>query len=550
MPRSTARSRLPGSVPARFATAVNLVCLAVIAGPPDPFAPLAGRSAMAAPQRPADAFEWPVSIASSPLDGVVWVGIASDVANWGGVFRFTRDLAPGPGWGLHGAPKWVSTALGSGDVVVEEMASADPEAFDDRILARFRRDGRHEASWSAPEGLLDFDAGPVAGGEGVFALYEDAATGRPRVRVSDALGRELDSWDADVPLRAEGASTLAADPSGDVWVGFRHVFVGAIRRFTADGQVRADLAYGAVPVAMDADAVGRIFVAGVYDLPSGNVTRLNPDGSRGLDCGINNAMPLDIAAGPDAGFYLLVRLNGTTSPLGDRELRRYDAACTLLAQQRVFGPVQGTPHPPTATQAPPSPTPDGSTTPTVTLPPASPTAPPTHTPGIPPSETPGRPPATATFTPSTTPSPTPPGRTAFLPLAVSGVAMSEIVHSPAIVVIPDGIDPADWPADPFAIREAAVEGPRLKLSVRFGGGCRPHDFGLVASSLFMESHPVQANLLLTHDAHGDMCRALLYRDLVFDLRPLRAAYEAAYPGSPGPVLLRLRGWNGLITYAW
>lgn len=83
-------------------------------------------------------------------------------------------------------------------------------------------------------------------------------------------------------------------------------------------------------------------------------------------------------------------------------------------------------------------------------------------------------------------------------------------------------------SDPAEIMRADLDGDVLKLHVRFGGGCAEHDFSLIHTGEFMESHPVQTRLNLTHDAHGDNCRALLSRDLTFDLAPVKRAYRQSY----------------------
>ena len=83
-------------------------------------------------------------------------------------------------------------------------------------------------------------------------------------------------------------------------------------------------------------------------------------------------------------------------------------------------------------------------------------------------------------------------------------------------------------SDPAEIIRAELDGDVLQLHVRFGGGCAEHDFSLIHTGEFMESHPVQTRLNLTHDAHGDNCRALLSRDLTFDLAPVKRAYQQSY----------------------
>lgn len=93
--------------------------------------------------------------------------------------------------------------------------------------------------------------------------------------------------------------------------------------------------------------------------------------------------------------------------------------------------------------------------------------------------------------------------------------------------------------DPATIVSADVRGDRLRLEVTFGGGCAEHSFALYRENGFLESVPVQLRLLLAHDANGDNCRALLHRELEFDLGSVREAYREAYGGPGGTVLLRI-----------
>lgn len=101
--------------------------------------------------------------------------------------------------------------------------------------------------------------------------------------------------------------------------------------------------------------------------------------------------------------------------------------------------------------------------------------------------------------------------------------------------------PEDWPQDALVLREYSLEGPVLSLAVEYGGGCESHDHDLVAWGGWMESFPVQVNVLLTHEDHDDPCDALLQRTLRFDLTRLREDYVASYrDGGPGPTTIILR----------
>jgi len=88
---------------------------------------------------------------------------------------------------------------------------------------------------------------------------------------------------------------------------------------------------------------------------------------------------------------------------------------------------------------------------------------------------------------------------------------------------------SDLMLDPFVINAASISENILTLSVSYGGGCEAHDFQLYMSPPdFMESFPVQANLYLRHDSHGDACDAYLTEELHFDLSPIRNLYYRSY----------------------
>lgn len=98
--------------------------------------------------------------------------------------------------------------------------------------------------------------------------------------------------------------------------------------------------------------------------------------------------------------------------------------------------------------------------------------------------------------------------------------------------------------DPYQIRSRTVDGDVLRVVVTHGGGCGRHDFRLCYEPQLLETNPVQVNLRLDHDAHGDVCRRIDRKVLEFDLRPLRDHYRATHPNG-GTVVLNL---GEAITY--
>lgn len=76
------------------------------------------------------------------------------------------------------------------------------------------------------------------------------------------------------------------------------------------------------------------------------------------------------------------------------------------------------------------------------------------------------------------------------------------------------------PDDQVTITTARLEGRTLYLTLRFGGGCRTHGFALVAGTELGESNPPYTLFRLAHDGNGDMCEALLLRNVEVDLTPI------------------------------
>jgi hypothetical protein len=108
------------------------------------------------------------------------------------------------------------------------------------------------------------------------------------------------------------------------------------------------------------------------------------------------------------------------------------------------------------------------------------------------------------------------------------------------IIVDFDTEPSAWPGDAFQIQEAAVSGHTLHTRLSYGGGCKEHEVRAVAWGGWMESFPVQVRLFLSHDAHEDPCDAWITRDFTFDLRPLKASYQASYGvGEPGETTLIL-----------
>jgi hypothetical protein len=127
------------------------------------------------------------------------------------------------------------------------------------------------------------------------------------------------------------------------------------------------------------------------------------------------------------------------------------------------------------------------------------------------------------------------------PMQEAAARIVEMAEGVVPVLVAFETRPADRPGDPVTIERDSLVGSVLTLEVSYAGGCEDHVFDLVAWGGWLESFPVQVNVFLSHDYRGDACRALVTRELRFDLGPLAEAYRRDYGGgAPGATTIVLR----------
>ena len=83
------------------------------------------------------------------------------------------------------------------------------------------------------------------------------------------------------------------------------------------------------------------------------------------------------------------------------------------------------------------------------------------------------------------------------------------------------------PMDSYALGEAmSIEAKTLRVSVTYGGGCEEHEFAACWDGSISQSNPSSLTLTLAHDAHDDLCDAVITRDLFIDISALPAGFGA------------------------
>jgi hypothetical protein len=103
------------------------------------------------------------------------------------------------------------------------------------------------------------------------------------------------------------------------------------------------------------------------------------------------------------------------------------------------------------------------------------------------------------------------------------------------------------PRDHFVFNSVKLRQDLLILNVSYGGGCEEHEFVLIATS-FMESNPVQVNVVLSHEDNDDPCDAWITEELVFSLLPLKKAWQDQYNKISGKIIINLENWIQQISY--
>ncbi len=122
-------------------------------------------------------------------------------------------------------------------------------------------------------------------------------------------------------------------------------------------------------------------------------------------------------------------------------------------------------------------------------------------------------------------------------ISVDDVNPDEIFYT-GTVFIGDAAD--RFGTDEYALNSATITDDTLDISVSYSGGCKDHQFTLVASDTFLESFPVQLHAAIAHNANGDTCEAYPTENYRFDLTPIKTMYQEAYRQEAGTIILRLK----------
>lgn len=106
-----------------------------------------------------------------------------------------------------------------------------------------------------------------------------------------------------------------------------------------------------------------------------------------------------------------------------------------------------------------------------------------------------------------------------------------------MVILADSQEQLSSHKDKARIRSISAQQNSLIVDISFGGGCEEHEFSLYGFPAFKSERMIQADLYLSHNGKGDLCKRMVQKTLIFNLSPLLDACNQQF--GRGQVSLRV-----------
>jgi hypothetical protein len=113
------------------------------------------------------------------------------------------------------------------------------------------------------------------------------------------------------------------------------------------------------------------------------------------------------------------------------------------------------------------------------------------------------------------------------------------------MIIIGKLDTISDSSDVIKVEDAKIVGNKLEIKVSYGGGCENHSFELIGSPNISKSLPPIRSIQLIHRANKDACKALIIKDLLFDISAFTYKKE-----SGSTIYLQLDGWDQKLLYTY
>jgi len=113
------------------------------------------------------------------------------------------------------------------------------------------------------------------------------------------------------------------------------------------------------------------------------------------------------------------------------------------------------------------------------------------------------------------------------------------------MIIIGKLDTISDSSDAIKFEDVKLNGNTLEIKVSYGGGCENHTFELIGSPNISKSLPPIRSIQLIHRAHKDACKALIIKEMAFDISAF--AYKKE---SGSTIYLQLDGWDEKLLYTY
>ncbi len=120
----------------------------------------------------------------------------------------------------------------------------------------------------------------------------------------------------------------------------------------------------------------------------------------------------------------------------------------------------------------------------------------------------------------------------------NNILQSEYVGADGIILGNIG-NTGSFKFDSYSLNDIKIVGDSMIINLSYSGGCRDHEFYLIAKNYFGNSDSPKAELVLSHDNKMDPCEAYPTEDHTFVLLPLKYEYNKKFGKETGKILLVL-----------
>jgi len=94
--------------------------------------------------------------------------------------------------------------------------------------------------------------------------------------------------------------------------------------------------------------------------------------------------------------------------------------------------------------------------------------------------------------------------------------------------------------DHYNLNDIKIVGDSIKINISYSGGCREHEFKLIAQNCFEEDDSPKAKLVLSHNSNSDPCERYITEEHSFNLLPLKYKYYKKFKKELGEIQLVLK----------